>query len=82
MTNDALLALFFLSHQGSRALEEGRTPYGTEEESEARDLLGCPRKQAQLIMEYFDQQRLTRWDGEKRHWQPSSADASGENKGR
>ena len=50
--------------------------------AEARDLLGCPRKQAQLIMEYFDQQRLTRWDGEKRHWQPSSADASGENKGR
>ena len=44
MTNDALLALFFLSHQGSRALEEGRTPYGTEEESEARDLLGFVRQ--------------------------------------
>lgn len=74
-----------LSHSALASAEE-TLRRGTGENSftlaEARDLLGCPRKQAQLIMEYFDQQRLTRWDGEKRHWQPSSADASGENKGR
>ena len=36
--------------------------------AEARDLLACPRKQAQQLMEYFDLVKLTRWDGEKRHW--------------
>ena len=44
MTNDALLALFFLSYQGSGALEEGYDPYGTPEECEARDLLGFVRQ--------------------------------------
>lgn len=36
--------------------------------AEARDILGCPRKTAQQIMEYFDLVKLTRWDGERRHW--------------
>ncbi len=40
--------------------------------AQARDLLGCPRKQAQQLMEYFDLTKLTRWDGEKRHWLPSA----------
>ena len=44
MTNDALLALFFLSRLGSGALEEGHSRYGTEEECEARDLLGFVRQ--------------------------------------
>ena len=44
MTNDALLALFFLSCQGSSALEEGNEPYGPAEECEARDLLGFVRQ--------------------------------------
>ena len=44
MTNDALLALFFLSNQGSYALEEGHETYGTAEESEVRDLLGFVRQ--------------------------------------
>ena len=49
--------------------------------AQARDLLGCPRKQAQQIMEYFDLTKRTRWDGEARHWLPSprsgAADGSG-----
>jgi hypothetical protein len=48
--------------------------------AQARDLLGCPRKQAQQIMEHFDLIKLTRWDGEARHWLPSprnSASAGG-----
>ena len=49
---------------------------GTAEQSftlaEARDILGCPRKTAQQIMEYFDLMKLTRWDGEKRHWAAAS----------
>ena len=44
MTNDALLALFFLSHQGFAALEENPESYGTAEESEARNLLGFVRQ--------------------------------------
>jgi hypothetical protein len=44
MTNDALLALFFLSYQGSSALEEDSGSYGPAEECEARDLLGFVRQ--------------------------------------
>jgi hypothetical protein len=39
MTQDASLALFFLSLQGPKALEESHAPYGKAEESEVRDLL-------------------------------------------
>ena len=44
MTNDALLALFFLSYQGSSALEEGPDSYGPAEECEARDLISFVRQ--------------------------------------
>ena len=44
MTQDASLALFFLSFQDSWALEEGHVPYGSPEESEARDLLSFVRE--------------------------------------
>ena len=36
--------------------------------AEARDTLGCPRKYAQQIVEYFDLMKITRWDGERRFW--------------
>ena len=44
MTNDALLALFFLSYQGSSSLEEDSGSFGPAEECEARDLLGFVRQ--------------------------------------
>lgn len=44
MTKDALLALFFLSYQGSQTLEEAYGTYGDKEEGEARDLLSFVRQ--------------------------------------
>jgi hypothetical protein len=44
MTHDALLALFFLSHQDGGALEESHGLYGEAEECEVRDLLGFVRQ--------------------------------------
>lgn len=43
MTNDALLALFFLSSQGTGTLEEERGIYGAAEETELKDLMGFLR---------------------------------------
>ena len=43
MTNDALLALFFLSSQGTGTLEEERGTYGPAEETELKDLMGFLR---------------------------------------
>jgi len=36
--------------------------------AEARDFLGTSRKGAQLICDYFDSTKLTRWDGDRRFW--------------
>jgi len=36
--------------------------------AEARDFLGTSRKDAQLICDYFDSTKLTRWDGDRRFW--------------
>lgn len=44
MTQDASLALFFLSLQDPQALEDSHAPYGTAEESEVRDLLSFVRE--------------------------------------
>ena len=44
MTQDASLALFFLSLQDPQALEDSHAPYGPAEESEVRDLLGFIRQ--------------------------------------
>ena len=44
MTQDASLALFFLSFQDPQALEDRHTPYGQAEESEVRDLLSFIRE--------------------------------------
>ena len=44
MTQDASLALFFLSLQDPQALEDSHGPYGPAEESEVRDLLSFIRE--------------------------------------
>ncbi|MCL2200985.1 MAG: selenocysteine-specific translation elongation factor [Oscillospiraceae bacterium] len=36
--------------------------------AEARDYIQTPRKVTQIILEYFDNVKITHWDGERRHW--------------
>lgn len=80
LSDDAVISRAALT-EAERLLREG-TGGDSFTLAQARDILACPRKQAQQLMEFFDLTKLTRFDGERRHWlAPARSGGQEEGKG-